>query len=120
MRIMFWLFSVLSKLKKNKTGFDKFKPEIFLHDGQGLHEYGFNAKIIHVPGHTKGSIAVLTNQGDLFAGDTLVNYRKPHTAIIVENPDDLRESLEKLKKLNVRKVYPGHGKPFSMEDLKNL
>jgi glyoxylase-like metal-dependent hydrolase (beta-lactamase superfamily II) len=26
-----------------------------------------------------------------------------------------RTSIEKLKKMNVKKVYPGHGKPFAME-----
>jgi hydroxyacylglutathione hydrolase len=77
MRIMFWLVSVLRKLRKNKINLNKFKRDIFLQDGQSLQEYGFNASVIHLPGHTKGSIAILTDQGDLFSGDTLVNMRKP-------------------------------------------
>ena len=117
-KIMFWLFLLLRKLKKNQINADKFKPDLFLEDGQNLQEYGFNASIIHLPGHTRGSIAILTDEGDLFAGDTLVNNKKPATAQIIENQLSLNASLEKLRKLKIKKVYPGHGQPFLMGDLK--
>jgi len=110
----------LRKLGKNKMNLEKFQPDIFLQDGQSLQEYGLNAKIIHVPGHTKGSIVILTDEGDLFAGDTLVNTKnkKPETATIIENPIELKASLEKLQTLGAKKVYPGHGQPFLMKDLR--
>jgi hydroxyacylglutathione hydrolase len=117
MRIMFGLISLVRKLGKNKADLNKFKPDIFLRDGQGLQKYGFNAGVIHLPGHTKGSIAILTDRGDLFCGDTLVNMRKPQTATIIENAAELEESIKKLRKLNIRRVYPGHGKPFLMASL---
>jgi glyoxylase-like metal-dependent hydrolase (beta-lactamase superfamily II) len=117
MRIMFWLFSLSRKLRKNRINPNKFTPNIFLRDNQRLQEYGFRATVLHLPGHTKGSIAILTDQGDLFAGDTFVNTTKPETARIIENPDQLKESIEKLRKLTLRTVYPGHGKPFLMESL---
>jgi glyoxylase-like metal-dependent hydrolase (beta-lactamase superfamily II) len=117
-KIMFGVFMFLRKFRKNKTNQNKFTPDIFLQDGQSLNDFGFNARVIHIPGHTKGSIAILTDNGDLFAGDTLVNNKKPETAYIIENSSDLKESLEKIKKLNIRMVYPGHGKPFLMESLK--
>jgi glyoxylase-like metal-dependent hydrolase (beta-lactamase superfamily II) len=115
---MFALIIFLRKLKKNKINLNKFSPDIFLQDGQSLQEYGLNARVIHLPGHTKGSIGILTDQGDLFAGDTLVNRKKPETAAIIENQTDLEKSIEKLRKLNIRMVYPGHGKPFPMNSLK--
>jgi glyoxylase-like metal-dependent hydrolase (beta-lactamase superfamily II) len=118
MRIMFWVVSILRKLRKNQINRSRFKPDILLRDGQGLQEYGLNAHVVHIPGHTKGSIAILTDQGDLFAGDTLVNMRKPVTATIIENEAELKESIEKLLKLNIQTVYPGHGRPFLMESLK--
>jgi glyoxylase-like metal-dependent hydrolase (beta-lactamase superfamily II) len=116
-KIRFLIFSILRKFKNEKTNPDKFQPDMFLLDGQSLREYGFNASVIHLPGHTKGSIAILTDEGDLFAGDTFVNTKKPETANIIENPTELNKSMEKLKKLNIKKVYPGHGKPFLMEQL---
>lgn len=108
---------LLSRLRRQKVSVQKFKPDIFLKDGQDLGEYGWGAKIIHLPGHTKGSIGILTEEGDLFVGDTLVNFKKPDTAIFIDNSQDLKNSIEKLKKLNIKEVYPGHGKIFSFADL---
>lgn len=62
-----------------------FKPDIFLSDGQSLSEYGFKATIINLPGHTKGSLGILTEDGDLFSGDTLVNTKKPDISPYVED-----------------------------------
>lgn len=111
------IFVLLFKIRRRKMSLQKFKPDIFLRDGQDLGEYGFGAKIIHLPGHTKGSIGILTEEGDLFAGDTLVNSKKPDMAIFVDNFQELKDSIEKLRKLNIKKVYPGHGKIFSFSDL---
>ena len=108
---------LLSRLRRQKISLQKFKPDILVKDGQDLEEYGFSAKIIHLPGHTKGSIGILTEEGDLFAGDTLVNSKKPDIAIFVDNFQELKNSIEKLKKLNIKKVYPGHGKIFLFSDL---
>jgi len=108
---------LLSRLRNRKASFPKFKPDILLRDEQSLEEYGFNAKIIHIPGHTKGSIGILTEEGDLFAGDTLVNSRKPDIAMFIDNFQELKNSIDKLKKLNIKKIYPGHGKPFLLEQL---
>ena len=87
-------------------------------DGQNLSEYGFDAKVIHIPGHTKGSIGVLTEDGILFAGDTFTNRKKPDIATYIENMQELNESLNRIKSMKITKIYPGHGKPFSMEQLK--
>lgn len=96
----------------------KFKPDMFLDDNQSLEVYGLKAKIIHLAGHTRGSIGVLTEDGDLFSGDTLVNTKKPDIAVYVDSFSDLKNSLAKLKKLNIKKVYPGHGKTFLFSELK--
>jgi hydroxyacylglutathione hydrolase len=116
-RIIFIFRMLMRKLQKNKMNIPKFKPDIILSDGQSLAEYGLAAKIIHLPGHTPGSIAVLTDDGDLFAGDTFVNSKKPTAARIIENFGQLEDSLERIMKLNVKTVYPGHGKPFLMEEI---
>ena len=109
---------LLSRLRRQKIILQKFKPDILLKDGQDLKEYGFRGKVIHLPGHTKGSIGILTDEGDLFAGDTLVNSKKPDIAVFVDNFQELKNSIEKLKRLNIKKVYPGHGKAFLFSDLK--
>jgi hydroxyacylglutathione hydrolase len=100
--------------------FDRFQPDILLKDGQSLAEYGLAARVIHTPGHTKGSIAILTEDGQLFAGDTVSNRRRPASAPFIEDDQELQASLRMLKELKGRVVYPGHGKPFAFEELASV
>jgi glyoxylase-like metal-dependent hydrolase (beta-lactamase superfamily II) len=111
------VFSIIRKLFRRKFTFDKFKPDFYLTDGQDLNEYGFNAKVVHIPGHTKGSIGILTAEGNFFAGDTFTNNKKPDIANYIENSQDLENSITRLKKMNIKMIYPGHGKPFEMEQI---
>ena len=114
------IMTIVMFTKKLNPAFPKFKTDIQLSDNQRLDEYGLAAKIVHIPGHTKGSIGVLTDDGDFFAGDTFVNFRKPATASIIQNEKELSESIDKIKKLNITTIYPGHGKPFPIEILEKI
>jgi len=99
---------------------ERFKPDLHLEDGDDLSEYGFNARVLHIPGHSKGSIGVLTAGNDLFCGDLLESTEKPGLNSIMDDMTGANASVEKLNKLNIKTVYPGHGKPFPMvEFIKN-
>jgi glyoxylase-like metal-dependent hydrolase (beta-lactamase superfamily II) len=91
--------------------FDRFEPDLLLEEGQSLAEYGFDAKVLYTPGHSKGSISLLTDSGDLICGDMFNNVR----GRILKSTD--KGVLEKLEELEIETVYPGHGKPFLMEQL---
>jgi hydroxyacylglutathione hydrolase len=94
---------------------ERFKPDLYVEDAQDLSAYGFDAKVVHLPGHSKGSIGILTASGDLFCGDLITNQNKPVKHSIVDDVAEFDASLEKLKTLPAKTVYPGHGKPFAME-----
>ena len=91
--------------------FERFSPDVLFEDGQSLFLYGLDAVIIHLPGHSKGSIGVLTADGDLFCGDLIYNFFKPNM-VWIDDIVDGNASISRLGALNVRTVYPGHGKPF--------
>jgi glyoxylase-like metal-dependent hydrolase (beta-lactamase superfamily II) len=91
-----------------------FEPDVYLEEGQGLSEYGFDAKVLHLPGHSDGSIGILIPGGDLFCGDIFVNKSKPARHSIVTDAAAFDASVARLKTLDLRMVYPGHGKPFPM------
>lgn len=91
------------------------RPDIALSDGFSLQTYGIDAEIVHLPGHTRGSIGVLTAEGDLICGDTLMNFYRPRPAHIAEDFPQLYRSIARLQRLGIRTVYPGHGKAFQME-----
>ena len=78
-------------------------------------------RVIHAPGHTTGSCAVLLEDRSLlFSGDALVTLdmtrgrtgpriiRGPHT----EDAEGALESLDVLAATNARAVLPGHGEPW--------
>jgi hydroxyacylglutathione hydrolase len=104
------IFGRLSK----QGNFNTFKPDIYIEDGQDLSEYGLNAKVLHLPGHSKGSIGILTTKGDLFCGDLLYNIAGFN---FIDDLADFHASINKLKSLKINTVYPGHGKPFPMSSL---
>ena len=95
--------------------YDSFRPDIALEDGQGLSEYGFDASVVHFPGHSKGSIGVLTADGDLFCGDLLTNTGRPAESTLIDDPAAYEASVERLRAYEIQTVYPGHGKPFQMK-----
>ena len=95
----------------------KFKPDLAIDEGYDLSEYGLHAKVLYLPGHSKGSIGILTADGDLFCGDLLENRNQPGIGSIIDDKAAANASIEKLKNLEINTVYPGHGKPFQMSSL---
>ena len=98
--------------------FKPFEPDILVNEGDSLVEWGLDAKVLHIPGHTEGSIGVLTENGDLIAGDIFINVKKPDIAPNGDNFNILGRSAARLKDMKIHTVYPGHGLPFIMSDLK--
>lgn len=87
-------------------------------DGEVLDLPG-SPRIIHVPGHTPGSVAVHVPALDaLFVGDAmttlnvLTGERGPRLAPFTLDPDGALASLAKLQAVQATWVLPGHGAPW--------
>ena len=93
--------------------FEPFRPDVALHDEQRLNEYGLAAVALHVPGHTAGSMALLTDGGELYCGDVFTATRRPEVNSLAEDPAALRAAAARLLDRGPAVVYPGHGRPFS-------
>lgn len=67
-------------------------------------------KVIHTPGHTPGSICLYEEKEKiLFSGDTIFPFGNfGRTDLPGGDIKKLIKSLEKLSKLDVKKLYPGH------------
>jgi glyoxylase-like metal-dependent hydrolase (beta-lactamase superfamily II) len=121
-RIVYLLMKkpIHSMLEKTRKDYLSFWPDRFLKDGDDLSEYGMEAEVLHIPGHTDGSIGILMKEGILFCGDILANIKHPAVA---PNAKNFRQLSESLKKLSLRKlsiIYPGHGEPFQACDYKGF
>jgi glyoxylase-like metal-dependent hydrolase (beta-lactamase superfamily II) len=96
------------------------EADILLSDGEDLPGYGIQARVLHVPGHSPGSLAVITPGGDAFVGDLFVNYSVPSQPIYVADRGAWQQSYERILALGPRMVYVGHGEPFPGEKLQDL
>ena len=90
----------IKKLKINQT----------LEENQIIENENFKLKVISVPGHTPCSIALYDEKKQiLFSGDTWFGgERVGRTDLPGGNSDELKKSVEKLKKLKPKLILPGH------------
>jgi len=112
------LFTLVMRIKLDEE--DMFSPDILLKDRQSLTEFGFEATVHHLPGHSKGSIGLLTAYGDFFCGDVFTNDPSPKKSNLLSNPGDYTKSLERIQSFDIQTVYPGHGLPFHRNALSNI
>ena len=123
--LMFRVMIPLAPVLFKTNAFQFFMPDFTVDEGFDLSEYGFNATVLHLPGHSKGSIGILTpddfslqpaSAGPVvFCGDLLYNFVGRPSCQLIDDLADFNSSLEKLRRLGGKTVYPGHGKPFSLE-----
>ncbi|MGK2859250.1 MAG: MBL fold metallo-hydrolase [Thermoanaerobaculia bacterium] len=78
-------------------------------DGMRVESEGLVVEAIATPGHTAEHCCFLTSYGDLFTGDTILG----EGTTVIFPPDgvmaDYMASLRRLRALEPRAIYPGHG-----------
>jgi len=114
------IFKVIAPLLFRFNKSNRVTPDIKLAEGFDLSTYSLAAQVISIPGHSRGSIGILTPDGDLFVGDLLENTKQPALNSIMDDRVAALASVEKLKSLDVNTVYPGHGRPFSFRSASGL
>jgi len=88
-----------------KLGINKIK---IINDNDEFNIGKLKVKVLHTPGHTPGSVCYLLDN-KLITGDTLFVENIGRTDRPMADPKKMKESLEKLKKLDESiEVYPGH------------
>jgi hydroxyacylglutathione hydrolase len=83
---------------------DGMKVDKILEEGDKIHDF----EVLHTPGHTKGGIC-LYNGEILISGDTVFADGGYGRMDIGGNLEDMKESLKRLKNLDVTYLLPGHG-----------
>ena len=95
---------------------EKFVPDILLKGGETLRIAGLDVKVIHTPGHAKGSLCYVVSD-KIFVGDTLFFMSYGRTDFYDGNAKDLKNSI--VNKLFALKgnytILPGHGEPTTLD-----
>ncbi len=94
-----------------------------LDDSDLLHLGNLEFRVIHTPGHTRGSTCLYCEQEKcLFSGDTLFRGTWGRTDLPTSNTEDIINSITKKLMLlpDDTMVYPGHGRATMLKDEKPI
>lgn len=105
-----------------------FEPDIVLEGEAGdLTEFGLEARWLRTPGHTEGSISLLTKTravvGDLLAGNLFIRYAPDYPFFVPrdvpreESLTVIKQQAVKLLEQNIQRFYVGHGYDFDHPSL---
>jgi glyoxylase-like metal-dependent hydrolase (beta-lactamase superfamily II) len=85
---------------------------VFVKEGDSLSEYGIDADIIELPGHTAGSVGVDVCGKGLIVGDALDNWVLPAMGHLYYDRSAMERTYEKIQSLGRRRIFFGHGDPI--------
>jgi glyoxylase-like metal-dependent hydrolase (beta-lactamase superfamily II) len=114
--IIRWLYLRLSPLAR----FAPLEADLLLEPGTSLQSYGLAAETVPLPGHSPGSLGLVTTEGDVLVGDLFVNYAVPSQPLYLSDREAWERSYERVRALKPRMVYIGHGEPFAGDRLAQI
>ena len=101
--------------------FDPFTPDLAVDKEIDLAPFGFpDVRVIHMPGHTAGSVVVIVGGKEALVGDMILGgwfggALKPHQAGEHYYQADRRanrQNVARVLALGAERFYPGHGGPI--------
>ena len=104
------------------AGFGNIPADIIVNGEYPLNDYGINATVIPVPGHTDGSICVKIGD-EIIAGDAVFptwGFKLFKSVLPKENFRNICNGIRKILSLSPVKIYPGHGDAMDCEMLESL
>lgn len=92
---------------------------ISVHDDYDLEVFGVSGNILHVPGHTEGSVAIVVDDYAI-VGDALDGFsKKPYAKKRKRVSTEVMESWQVLLDLKCQYYIPSHGRmAYTYEELK--
>ena len=95
-------------------------PDVELSDGGAIRIGGFSFDVLHMPGHTSGSICLYERSRALIVtGDTVLARGTLPVVTQSGSSGEHVESLERLASLRARLLLPGHG-PLSDDPVADI
>jgi hydroxyacylglutathione hydrolase len=96
------------------------EPTRLIEGETDLAEYGVSAKVLETPGHTAGSISILTSEREIIVGDLIMGgflggrlFRgRPCLHYFYEDLEILKNSIRNVLDLSPSRIHTGHGGPL--------
>ena len=98
------------------TPYKAVKPSVLLQENDEIRLDDICFRVMVVPGHTEGSILLITNHA-IFTGDTMLKGGHGKTSLPGGNDEDMKASLRRIKELDGDYIiYPGHKEITTLEE----
>jgi glyoxylase-like metal-dependent hydrolase (beta-lactamase superfamily II) len=103
--------------------YESVTADVLIADELDLRPYGVAANVIHTPGHTPGSVSVVTDGGDVIAGDLLgggllyglLLPERPRYHYFASDLAAVRASIRRVLDRTPTRIYVGHGGPLEAQ-----
>jgi hydroxyacylglutathione hydrolase len=94
----------------------KRRPDLLLQEGETISFGTLVLEVLHTPGHSPGSVCLVSPSHCVFSGDTLFYRGIGRTDLLGGNYEQIEQSIRnKLYKLeDDLVVFPGHGQPTTI------
>jgi hydroxyacylglutathione hydrolase len=110
------------------AGFDLTAADILIDESLNLLPYGVDAQAIFTPGHTPGSVSIVTGEYEAIVGDLCgggwpfgqFQPGRPRHHYWATNLEDVRASLRRITSFRPGKIYVGHGGPLDGREVGRL
>ncbi|MGW4517169.1 MBL fold metallo-hydrolase [Streptomyces sp. NPDC004393] len=101
---------------------EPFEPDVLIRGETHLSNFGVKARVMPTPGHTAGSVSVLTDHGDLVAGDLVATPflgfgKRPANPPFHDDRLGNLASLREMLALGPTKLHVGHGAHLDPEQV---
>jgi glyoxylase-like metal-dependent hydrolase (beta-lactamase superfamily II) len=113
--IKFFAASVFRRLR-----YEPCQPDVLVNSSLNLKEFGFEAYIIHTPGHTIGSMSIVVDNEVALVGDTMFGISK--WSVFPPYANDVKQMVKswgKLLNTNCPVFIPSHGSANSRSLVQN-
>lgn len=111
-----FIIDVIGKKIQSKYKYEPVQPDILVDEKYDLKSLGINANIIHVQGHSKGSISIIIDNKLAIVGDGMFGvFENSIYPPFADNPKNMIESWKNLLDTGCSSFLPGHGKEISRE-----
>ena len=96
------------------TCFEPCRNVMAVENGQYI---GPGLRVLHTPGHTKGSMSLILNEDIALVGDAIIHRNKQVYPPFANDERQVKNSLQKLLETNCQQFLPGHGAVAGRENI---
>ena len=96
------------------------RPDILIDGRFDLQPFGVDGYVFSTPGHTEGSLMLVTAGGDAVTGDMVGGGAMPAIPAVYADLETLKKSIAGLAGHSIKRVYTSHAGIYPIDEVLKL